>query len=143
MAKSKNNYAGFWLRFTAWIIDALIVVAAVLVIAVPTGAITAFYTGFNSMLIACFILTAIVIGWLYCAGLESSKDQATIGKRTMNIKVVDEKGRRISFARATGRHFGKMLSSIILGIGYIMIGFTDKKQGLHDMLANTYVVRTK
>jgi len=55
------------------------------------------------------------------------------------MKVTDLNGNRISFARATGRHFAKWLSTLILWIGFIMVGFTDRKQGLHDMLAGTLV----
>jgi uncharacterized RDD family membrane protein YckC len=72
---------------------------------------------------------------------ESSEYQCTLGKRVLKIYVTDLEGRRISFGQATGRHFGKIVSAIILGIGYIMAGFTEKKQGLHDMMAGTLVKR--
>ena len=81
----------------------------------------------------------ILLSWLYFAILESSSSQATPGKMALGIKVTDMNGDRISFARATGRHFAKWLSSILL-IGYIMIALTAKKQGLHDLLASTLVV---
>ena len=80
--------------------------------------------------------------WIYEAGLESSSKQATLGKMAMGLKVTDLVGRRISFARATGRHFAKILSGMILLIGYIMAGFTERKQALHDMIAGTLVQRT-
>jgi len=79
--------------------------------------------------------------WLYEAFMESSSYQATLGKMIFGMKVTDLNGNRISFERATGRHFAKILSSI-LGIGYIMVGFTERKQGLHDLLAGTLVLRT-
>ena len=82
----------------------------------------------------------LIIGWLYFAVMESSTSQGTVGKMALGIKVTDTEGNKISFLRATGRHFGKIISSIILGIGYIMIAFTQKKQGLHDMLAECLVV---
>jgi uncharacterized RDD family membrane protein YckC len=80
--------------------------------------------------------------WLYEAFMESSSYQATLGKMIFGLKVTDLNGNRICFARATGRHFAKILSAMILGIGYIMVAFTERKQGLHDLLAGTLVRRT-
>ena len=82
-----------------------------------------------------------VLNWLYYALLESSAWQATLGKKALGLEVTDMQGARISFGRATGRFFAKIISSIILCIGFIMIGFTEKKQGLHDMIAGTLVIR--
>src|SRR6266849_153843 len=79
--------------------------------------------------------------WLYEAFMESSSYQATLGKMIFGMKVTDLNGNRISFERATGRHFAKWLSAMILGIGYIMVGFTERKQGLHDLIAGTLVRR--
>jgi uncharacterized RDD family membrane protein YckC len=79
--------------------------------------------------------------WLYEAFMESSSYQATLGKMIFGMKVTDLNGNRISFERATGRHFAKWLSAMIFCIGYIMVGFTDRKQGLHDLLAGTLVLR--
>jgi uncharacterized RDD family membrane protein YckC len=72
--------------------------------------------------------------------MESSSSQATIGKMLMGIKVTDMDGKRITFGRASGRFFGKVLSKLILYIGFIMAAFTEKKQGLHDILAETLVL---
>jgi uncharacterized RDD family membrane protein YckC len=80
--------------------------------------------------------------WLYEALMESSSYQATLGKMIFGMKVTDLSGNRISFERATGRHFAKYLSGMILGIGYIMVGLTERKQGLHDLLAGTLVRRS-
>jgi len=79
-------------------------------------------------------------GLFYFALMESSPYQATLGKMALGIKVTDYAGRRISFARAVGRYLGKIISSIILGIGYLLAGFSAKKQALHDMIAGTLVV---
>ena len=79
--------------------------------------------------------------WLYEAFMMSSEWQATAGKRVMSIVVTDLDGGRISFARATGRHFAKYLSAFLLGIGFVMAAFTSKKQALHDMIAETLVVK--
>ena len=84
----------------------------------------------------------IFAGWLYEASLESSSRQATLGKMALGLKVTDEYGNRISFARASARFFSKILSRMLLMVGYIMAGFTARKQALHDMLAGTLVVRT-
>ena len=57
------------------------------------------------------------------------------------VSVTDANGNPISFGRATGRHFGKIISALTLLIGYIMAGFTEKKQALHDMIAGCLVVK--
>jgi uncharacterized RDD family membrane protein YckC len=74
--------------------------------------------------------------------MESSSYQGTLGKMIFGLKVTDLYGNRISFERATGRNFAKILSAMILGIGYLMVAFTERKQGLHDLLAGTLVRRT-
>ena len=86
-------------------------------------------------------ILATAINWLYYALMESSKYQATLGKMAVGARVTDLEGNRISFARATGRYFAKIISGMILMIGYIMAGFTEKKQALHDMIANTLVIK--
>ncbi|GFK92601.1 hypothetical protein NNJEOMEG_00426 [Fundidesulfovibrio magnetotacticus] len=83
---------------------------------------------------------ANAVVWLYYALQESSPVQATLGKRIMGLKVMDLEGRRISFGRATGRYAAKLLSGGLLLLGYAMILFTKKRQGLHDLLAGTVVV---
>ncbi|MBK6912045.1 MAG: RDD family protein [bacterium] len=125
------QYAGFWRRVLAAIIDTIIIQIA--------AAPFTWHAEFD--LFSMTFGLELVIQWLYCALFESSFRQATIGKIVMNIVVTDLNYRRISFARATGRHFAKYISAIILGIGYIMVAFTEKKQGLHDILADTLVVQ--
>jgi len=84
----------------------------------------------------------ILAQWLYFAYLESGEKQATWGKQAMNIYVTDLAGNRLSFGRASLRYFGKIISGLIpLFIGYIMAGFTERKQALHDMIASTLVLR--
>jgi uncharacterized RDD family membrane protein YckC len=82
-----------------------------------------------------------VIAWIYEAYMLSSDRQATVGKIALGLKVTDVNGRRISFARATGRHFAKILSGMVMMIGFIMAAFTERKQALHDILASTIVVK--
>jgi len=93
-----------------------------------------------------FILAfiGIVVGgsWLYNALLESSAWQGSVGKKMLSLKVTDLWGRPITFGRASGRHFGKIITSLIpFGVGYMLAGFTEKKQAIHDMLASCLVLR--
>ena len=124
------EYAGFWLRFAAFFIDFLILAAVDLALMLVTFGGYIFVFGLP-----------MLISWLYYALMESSEKQATIGKLALGLAVTDTHHRQISFLRATGRHFAKWVSGLILFIGYIMIAFTEKKQGLHDMLADTLVVK--
>ncbi|MGJ3242827.1 MAG: RDD family protein [Opitutales bacterium] len=88
-------------------------------------------------------LAIFFIQWLYFAIQEAGTKQATWGKRICGIIVTDLNGNRISFWRATGRYFSKILSGLIFLIGYLMILFTQKKQGLHDIIAGTLVLNGK
>ncbi len=91
-----------------------------------------------------FILGGIVmliLQWLYFAWMESSEHQATLGKMALGLIVTDLNDQRISFGRATGRFFAKIITNYTFFIGYIMAGFTEKKQALHDMIASTLVLR--
>jgi uncharacterized RDD family membrane protein YckC len=81
-----------------------------------------------------------VMGVLYFAVCESSAWQGTLGKLALGIRVTDLQGERISFPRALGRYFAKILSAIILGIGFLMVAWTQRKQGLHDMICDTLVL---
>ncbi|HBY76937.1 MAG TPA: hypothetical protein DEG47_08015, partial [Cyanobacteria bacterium UBA11148] len=85
-------------------------------------------------------LVGLLIAWLYYAVQESSAKQATIGKQALGIVVTDLQNQRISFIQATIRYFSKIISTIILLIGYLMALFTEKKQALHDIIAGTLVV---
>jgi uncharacterized RDD family membrane protein YckC len=143
------QYAGFGLRFCAAFIDGILLGISGAVVGVIFGAVLgAVMAGLGYNLAAIEVaaealgnLIGIVIGWLYAALLESSRHQATLGKMLLGIRVTGMNGQRISFARATGRHFAKWISAIILLIGYIMAAFTEKKQALHDIIASTLVVR--
>jgi uncharacterized RDD family membrane protein YckC len=122
-----GGYAGFWERFAAIVIDVFILgVAAGVVFAGTFGAGT---------------VISFFLPWLYEAFMMSSEWQATVGKRVMSIAVTDLDGKRITFARATGRHFAKYISTFLLGIGYIIAAFTERKQALHDMIAETLVLK--
>jgi uncharacterized RDD family membrane protein YckC len=90
------------------------------------------------LLLACI---AFVGTWLYEALLTSSPWQGTVGKRILRLKVTDDQGNRISFARATGRFFAKILSGMVMDVGFIMVAFMERKRGLHDLICNTQVLR--
>lgn len=84
----------------------------------------------------------LLVVMLYYAAMESSKFQGTIGKLVLGIKVTDVNGERITFSKALLRNLSKIISGAILMIGYLMILFDSKKQGLHDKIADTYVVKS-
>lgn len=142
--------AGFWLRAAAFTIDIILLKIASLLLGLATGA-TAFGVSLlfgdpgspviknATMLIGGVLGLALAVLWF--AGMEASTWQATVGKRIMGLKVVDAQGQRISLRIALGRYFGKILSVLTLGIGFMMAGWTVRKQALHDRLAGTYVVR--
>jgi uncharacterized RDD family membrane protein YckC len=146
------TYAGFWKRFAAVIIDEIILGIAILIVFVPmilvlgVGAVSREdFEPSPELLIGLigaymiFVVVGLLAKWLYYAIMESLKG-ATIGKMALGIKVTDLNGQQISFGRATGRYFGKILSGLTLCIGYIIAGFSQQKQALHDMLAKTLVV---
>jgi len=155
-------YAGFWLRFVAYIIDELLI----LIVFGILGLLVAGVIGFGSLreqfeemgragdrgnpafpvflvlMICTFFVCAIIGGWLYFAGMESSVHQGTLGKMALGLVVTDMNGRPVSFGRASGRFFAKIITSLVpLYIGFIMAGFTEKKQALHDMIASCLVLR--
>jgi uncharacterized RDD family membrane protein YckC len=84
---------------------------------------------------------AVGCGWLYAAWYESSAGQATIGKRWMGLRVVDDNGHRLSFLHATGRYAAKYLSALPCFLGFLMALFSSRGTALHDRLAGTRVVR--
>jgi uncharacterized RDD family membrane protein YckC len=153
-----SPYAGFLLRVVAHLIDGIVlgvIFLALFLIGlafVGIGSMETMVRGMHNgdgeppvalvlMLIFVFFLS-IVASWIYSAYLESSSNQGTLGKMALGLIVTDLQGRRISFGHATGRFFAKIITGLIpLGIGYMMAGFTEKKQALHDMIAATLVLR--
>jgi uncharacterized RDD family membrane protein YckC len=158
VAVPRAEYAGFWLRLVALVIDNVLLGLGFFLVVIPLLFLTGFRTFFDEfhpdetmndvgifMLIVFFFLAAtgaLVLTWLYHALMECSEWQATLGKKALGLVVTDMAGQRVSFGRATGRHFGKIITNMVpVFIGYIMAGFTDKKQALHDMLAGCLVLR--
>ena len=131
-----EDYASFGERFVALVIDWIIL--AVVVYAAGESSEEA-----DATVGGILVLLGIVSTWLYFAIQESSNRQATIGKRAMKIVVTDEQGRRLSFARATGRAFSRMLSGLFFFLGYLLAAFTARKQALHDLIAGTLVLRRR
>ena len=135
------NYAGFWKRFSAAVIDWLILIFLAFIELAFTSLATIDPLDLDPAMLALnAVVTASTAFWIYFAAFESSSKQATPGKMALDIKVTDLNGRRIGFGKATGRYFGGIFSAVILGIGLIMIAFTEKKQGLHDKMAGCLVV---
>ena len=157
-AVARVEYAGFWLRFLALLIDNVVMGIGFVLILIPLIFLTGL-GGFLSQihpdeeindagifaLIGFIFLAAtasLVFTWLYHALMESSEWQATVGKKALGLVVTDLAGQRVSFGRSTGRHFGKIITNMVpFLIGYIMAGFTEKKQALHDMLVGCLVLR--
>jgi uncharacterized RDD family membrane protein YckC len=144
------EYAGFWRRFGAYIIDTVILnvlsigISAVTRLGVSGADSAADIDPYTYIFSANFLMyfgLIMAVNMLYWSLFESSPAQATPGKLVLGIKVTDTEGNRVSFGRAVGRYFGKILSGMILGIGYLMIAFTEKKQGLHDIVAGTLVIK--
>lgn len=143
------KYAGFWIRFWAASVDSITLIPISLLVffkfgmdsfgLFASGGIENGLFGYGVL----YFLLGIIIPWVYFSLFESGGWQATPGKRLMGIYVVSSYGEKISFGRATARHFSKILSQLLFYIGYIMVGVTDNKQGLHDKICNTLVLRGK
>ena len=143
------GYGGFWRRVVAYIIDSFLLTFLLSLLGGLFGA------GLRSWLFTVDTMGQMRIGqgywtfvglswvaqWLYFALLEASPWQGTLGKKALGLSVTDLHGNRIGFARATGRYFAKILSGLVLLIGFIMVAFTQRKRGLHDMLAGTLVYK--
>jgi uncharacterized RDD family membrane protein YckC len=156
-AGTGEHYAGFWIRVVAYLVDHVLLAAAVapfyFLLVLPNvlrivhqaqqenrePGPEVFANIFGAMFFVVFI--ALIGSWLYEALLTSSPWQGTVGKRILRLKVTDDLGRRISFARATGRFFAKILSGMVMDVGFIMVAFMERKRGLHDLICSTQVLR--
>ena len=143
-----REYAGFARRAGAWVIDAallsVIICVVTLMLTVGVSVMQRTHGGSGSVgpIIRIILpVVALVVGWLYSALLESSVRQATVGKRALGITVTDRCGGRPGFGRATIRFFCKLISTLILFIGYIIAPFTERKQALHDLISGCIVTR--
>jgi uncharacterized RDD family membrane protein YckC len=160
-AQPSVQYAGFWLRVVAYLIDSIILSVGFMALFIPFAIMTGltavlgnihpgedprdvgavlggtFFLGLFTVVSLAFLGV-----WLYHAKMESSSWQATLGKKALNLRVTDFYGARISFARASGRHFAKLITGLIpLGVGFMLAGLTERRQALHDMIAGCLVLR--
>jgi uncharacterized RDD family membrane protein YckC len=160
-AHSSVQYAGFWLRLVAYLIDSAVLGLGFMALFIPFAMMTGLFAALGQMRagedprdvgavlggtfflgLSTLISLSVLGTWLYHAKMESSLWQATLGKKALNLRVTDFNGAPISFARATGRHFAKFITSLIpLGIGYALAGFTERKQAVHDIIASCLVLR--
>jgi uncharacterized RDD family membrane protein YckC len=140
------RYAGFWRRLAAYIIDCIVAGISAYAVALVGAVLIGLAGGLEfegaaltfaaTWIIACYL----IIPWLYWARMESSGRQATLGKRALGIIVTDIDGEQISFARGTVRYWAKVISFLILLIGFMLAGFTSRKQALHDIISSCLVV---
>lgn len=149
------QYGGFWIRFVAFIIDSILLsIVQFIVIAPILGALGLAASpealdpengaaAMSALMGAMGLIQVIglVMGFLYFALMESGKNQGTLGKMALGLIVVDQDGMRLTFGKAALRYIGKLVSGIILLIGYVMAAFTPRKQALHDMIASTFVIK--
>jgi uncharacterized RDD family membrane protein YckC len=148
-AGQPTGYGGFWIRFLAYLIDGILlsiafgILAAVAGVSVIPADPAKVDPGALMSQMGTVQLVGLVGTWLYFALMESSPRGATVGKMALGLRVVDDHGNRLSFLRATGRFFAKYISAIILFIGFLMVAFTDRKRGLHDIIAGTLVVKAR
>jgi uncharacterized RDD family membrane protein YckC len=134
METIRLEYAGFWIRTGAYLIDSIIlyVVAFVVGLAMADLASEAIAGVIN-----------LVIAASYFSVMEASGYQATLGKMAVGIKVGDHNGNPIGVLNSIGRYFGKFISALLLCIGFMMVGWDERNQGIHDKLANTFVFYSK
>lgn len=154
VAGTQPVYAGFWIRAGAYILDYMLTSVLGLILGFVLGVLFAAPLMFvlSSMgrtldLDLYSSIAGYLVGfpavWCYFALFEASKYQGTPGKLALGLRVTDEAGGRITFGRASTRFFSKLLSALLLCIGFIMVGTSARKQGLHDRIAHTLVVRTR
>lgn len=137
------RYAGFWRRFGAMLIDGIVLTVAIFGVDVASFVVRDMFSTLTlgGYIHAVAFVSVLIAGpWLYYSLMESSPYQATFGKQAAGIIVTDELGNRLSFGRATGRYLAKSISYLTFFVGFIMAGFTKKKQTLHDVIAGTLVV---
>ena len=131
-------YAGFWKRFAAAFIDGLVLSVGSVLVGFLWGFAGAIEDPAEVEGMAAVL--GVLLGWVYFAVMESSPTQGTLGKMALGMRVTDLNGHRVGFGRATGRYFAKIVSAIILYVGFLIAAFTEKKQALHDMIAGCLVL---
>ncbi|MGN7942649.1 MULTISPECIES: RDD family protein [Bacillaceae] len=139
----EQSSAGFWIRVAATIIDGLII-SGIYLILVLLAFMTQFVSSALQYIVSLITLIFMIAGPIcYLALMPLTKYQATFGKHFLGLKIINEQGEKITAGQSWGRAFSYILSAMIAYIGYIMVAFTERKRGLHDIIANTYVVKKK
>ncbi|MBS2009665.1 MAG: RDD family protein [Cyanobacteria bacterium SZAS TMP-1] len=145
--EDKHQFAGFWKRVGAYLIDTIIVSLGIGLVSAIILFLLIFVvkTDFGDRVVRSIASILLYLGsfgitMLYHSLFESSAKQATPGKMALGIVVTDAAGRRITFLRALGRNFGRILSGLFFGLGYVICGFTARRQAIHDLVASTLVV---
>jgi len=144
------RYVGFWMRVVAALIDHFLCQIMTVIVTFPLGfalgaamAQSFPVADIESAATALGFLIGLTVHWLWFTAAESSTWQASIGKKILGFKVTDLSGKRIDFGRANGRYWSKLLSGLFFCFGFLMVAFTGKKQGLHDKLAGTLVIKDR
>jgi uncharacterized RDD family membrane protein YckC/ribosomal protein L40E len=136
------EYAGFWLRFGAYLIDSFLLLIVYGLLVIPAVLFVEDWESAEAgVAVLGWYIAVLIVTVAYFTYFESSAAQATPGKRAVGIFVTDRDGNRITGYRAFGRYWARVLSFLILYLGVLLIGFTDRKEGLHDILAGTLVYR--
>jgi len=133
LPESNVRYAGLWLRTVAALFDGFVIFLGIFVLLFLGLKLTGIIISKTAL--------ALLLSWLYYTLLESSSWQATLGKKGVGIKVTDMQGEKIGFGRANARYWLKILSGAIFMPLYLIVAFNGRKQGLHDWIAKTLVVR--
>ena len=136
--------AGFWIRFAAYLLDAIIVgIPAAILVSAIVGGSASFGTAYNPGLDVAANLLSTAIGVAYYALLEGGKTGQTLGKKICGIRVVDQTTFQpgVGIGRGIGRYFARWLSGIPLGLGYFWMLWDDNKQTWHDKLTKVVVIK--
>jgi uncharacterized RDD family membrane protein YckC len=149
-AVGARRYAGFWIRFAARVVDAILLNVIFLIVRLPfgvamftpgiardPGALVAFAGA--TILITLISVVATACYEIFFIGTRG----ATIGKMIFGLKVIRADGGPVSIGLSTGRYFAQWISAITFGIGYIMAGFDDQKRALHDRICETRVIHAR
>jgi uncharacterized RDD family membrane protein YckC len=153
-----RRYAGFWIRVVALIIDTIILSVVGAIITLPIRLVL----GFSAVTVAQsqdpqavlamlpallgFVGISVLVNFILGVSYEAyflSKKGGTIGKLALGLQVIRLDGSRLSAGQAAGRYFARILSAIILYIGFIMAGLDPEKRALHDRICNTLVIYSR
>lgn len=152
------DYAGFWQRFSAWMIDLIILMIPSMIAAYLLGGLEAYMHLLNQVQAGADMSTAlrdyaaasessqvasVVIGFIYYTVFEASKWQATPGKLALRLRVTDVNGHRVTLGRSAARNAVRLtilLIALIPFVCYLAVAWTQRKQGFHDMIASTLVL---